>query len=445
MIRRLTAVARLTLKEAIRSRVLLALLALLAAVVFGLPPLLRGDGTPGGLSRMILGYTLGAAFGVLALATLWVSCALVSGEVAAHTLPLALVKPAPAWQIWLGKLLGVLLLDALLLAGVAAAVHVTVIARLRQHPEAAIALRLARAAYAPELPSLDRQLELAMSGLDLSLNDTERQQYRRRLRRELPFQPAALARGGTWSWRFRLDRPPDQRFPIWLRLRFDTDAFTRAVVKAQCRLSAPGNGAGFDFNLDDFSSREFEVRLPSAPFAGQRLLELTMRHTGDEQTGPLLLQPRQGLTLLLPRGSLAGNLLRAAALQLSLLALLASLGLALGSFFSLPVASFCATGLLVATLVSAFVMNDRDAEEVFSDAVPSAASRWLHAAALGTTAALDTAARPALAPEPLRRLAAAELFPADELGRSWLVNGLIAPCVCGALAAAALKRREFPN
>lgn len=444
MIRRLTAIAVLTLREALRSRIVLALVVLLTAVVLGLPPLLKGDGTPQGVARLVLGYTLGTAFGLLALATLWTACALVSGEIAARTLQMTRVKPVASWQLWLGRWLGILLLDALLLAGVAAAVQAQALWRLDWGATDSEALLLARSGHSPVLPTVDEQLRRIMDQASAGMTAAERTALRRQLRRELPFQPAALERGRSWTWRFALDRPPDTRHPLWLRLRCDTDAATRAGLQVRCSLLATANQARVDFLLADFSEREFEVRLSAAAFAGQRHLELRMTHAGEEGTGPLLLLPRQGLTLLAPRGGLAANMARAAALQLSLLALLAALGLTMGMLFSLPVAAFCATGLLLATMISAFVAGDPAAEEgLLLD--EGGRRPVLLSLSLAATRAIYAAAGPALRPTPLRHLAAAELVPAADLWRSWLANGLLLPMVCGAAASAVLARRELPQ
>ncbi len=441
MIRRLAAIAALTLREALRSRIVLALCLLMVAVALGLPPLLKGDGTPQGVVRLMLGYTLGMAFGLLALATLWSACALVSGEFAARTLQLTRVKPVPCWQLWLGKWLGLLLLDAVLLAGVAAIVYAQVLGRLERKSPASEALLAARSAYRPVLPSVAEQMEQIMGQLPAGLEADELRELRRRLRNELPFQSATLERGQSWTWRFELDRPPDTRGPLWLRLRCDTDAFTRESMQAACSLRTTGSQARLDFRITDFSAREFEVRLPSEPFAGQRSLELRMTHAGAEGSGPLMLQPRQGLTLLAPRAGLALNMARALVLLLSLLALLAALGLAMGMLFSLPVAAVCATGLLLATMISAFVASDPDAAE----AAMADSGGALLSLSLSTTRVLVAAAEPALDPEPLRQLAAGELVAADDLRRSWLCNGVLLPLLCGLAGAAALARREMPQ
>jgi len=442
--RAVLAIARLTLREALRSRIVLLFGILLAAVAGGLPALLKGDGTPAGLVRMTLGYTLGTAFGLLVLATLWTGCALISGDIATRTLELTRVKPVAAWRLWLGKWLGLLLLDLLLLAGLYAVTGLAVFHRMRQAPEATAVLRTARQQVKPDLPALAGQIEqvFAREG-GPALPAREQRDLRRRLRRELPFQPAALQRGQQWDWHFSLDAPPDPRRPLWLRFQFDTDAYTRAIVQAECRLTGSPGGGHVDFVLDDFSTRRFERPLDAAAFAGDTRFTLSVRHTGEASSGPLMLQPRQGLDLLVPRIPLALNLLRAAAVHASLLALIAALGLALGALFSLPVAAFCATGLLLATMISVFVAGDPDVVEEFREARRAPFRNLAATVAAETTQALTGLAAPALAPTPLRQLASAEQIPTRDLYRSDVFNALLLPAGCCLLAAAALRRREL--
>ena len=444
MNRAVPAIARLTLREALRSRIVISFGLLLAAVVFGLPALLKGDGTPAGLVRMTLGYTLGTAFGLLLLATLWTGCALISGDITTRTLELTRVKPVSTWRLWLGKWLGLLLLDLLFLAGIYAATGLAVCHQMRQAPAATSHLRTARQKIKPDLPPLERQISEVFKqvGGD-TLEAAAQRELRRRLRRELPFQPAALERGQQWSWHFSTGTPPDPRQPLWLRFQFDTDAYTRAIVKAECRLTGTPGGTHVAFDLDDFSTRRFEVPLDAATFGGDTRFTLSMRHTGDESTGPLMLQPRQGLDLLVPRVPLARNMLRAAVVQFSLLALVAALGLSLGALFSLPVAAFCATGIVLATLISLFVAGDPDAFADFEEGEHGPVQQLVTTVAAGTTRTIMRLTAPAVEPAPLQQLVAAELIPLRELRRSLLVNALLLPAGCGLLAAAALRRREL--
>jgi ABC-type transport system involved in multi-copper enzyme maturation permease subunit len=445
--RAILAIARLTLREAIRSRLVIVFMLLLLLVTLGLPALLTGDGTPVGLVRMTVSYTLAVSFGLLAVATLWTGCALVSGDIAARTLILARVKPVGVWQFWLGKWIGLLLLNLLILTGLYSLTLLTVYRQMARDPAATAVMRGARLKVKPNLPSLDSQIDsvfLRVQGA--TLPPREQRDLRRRLRAELPFQAAALQRGQSWNWTFTLDRPPDPDRPIWLRFRFDTDAYTRALVRADCRLAGVSSGAGVDFVLDDFSTRVFEVPLAAEDLAADTAFTLTMTHTGDETTGPLLLQPRQGLDLLVTRTTLPANVLRAMLLHFALLALLAAIGVTCGTLFSLPVAAFCATGLLLAVAISTFVADDAEALHDAADVEsPGLVQRVFTPFAIQTTRWLTAVAQPTLASSPLGSLAASELIPRHELRHAATVNLLLLPLVCCGVAALALRRRELPG
>ena len=150
--RAILAIARLTLREAIRSRLVIAIILLLLLVTLGLPALLTGDGTPIGLIRMTISYTLAVAFGLLAVATLWTGCALVSGDIAARTLALVRVKPVGIWQLWLGKWIGLLLLNLLVLTGLYSLTLLSVYRQMARQPAATAVMRTARRMVKPDLP-----------------------------------------------------------------------------------------------------------------------------------------------------------------------------------------------------------------------------------------------------------------------------------------------------
>ncbi|HAL92250.1 MAG TPA: hypothetical protein DCM68_04410, partial [Verrucomicrobia bacterium] len=130
--RQVAAIVLLALRNALRSRVILVLFALLLAAGFLLPLTIRSDGTPDGLIRIHLAYTLGIATFLLTLATLWAGCAAISQEADDKTLQLLLVKPVPRFRIWLGKWIALLLIDALLLALVGALAAATLQIKLRR-------------------------------------------------------------------------------------------------------------------------------------------------------------------------------------------------------------------------------------------------------------------------------------------------------------------------
>src|SRR5467141_1834691 len=113
---RLLAIAWLTWKAAFRFRLFLVLVVLLLAAVVGLPLLLKDDGTARGFTQILLTYTLSTIAALLGLSTLWLACGTLARDIEECQMQVVAVKPIARWQIWLGKWLGLLLLNAALLA-----------------------------------------------------------------------------------------------------------------------------------------------------------------------------------------------------------------------------------------------------------------------------------------------------------------------------------------
>ena len=109
------AIAGIAIRNAVRSRIVIILLGVLVLAIVGLPLTVKGDGTLTGQARILLGYTLGLVSFILSLATLWAGCAAVSLEIQERQIHLIVTKPVRCAQIWLGKWLGLLILNAALI------------------------------------------------------------------------------------------------------------------------------------------------------------------------------------------------------------------------------------------------------------------------------------------------------------------------------------------
>src|SRR6516164_2721697 len=113
---RIFAIAWLTWKAALRFKLFLVIAVLLLAAVVGLPILLKDDGTAQGFTQIILTYTLSAITALLGLSTLWLSCGTLARDIEECQIQVVATKPVARWQIWLGKWLGIVSLNAALLA-----------------------------------------------------------------------------------------------------------------------------------------------------------------------------------------------------------------------------------------------------------------------------------------------------------------------------------------
>src|ERR1035438_5604337 len=113
---RLLAIAGLTWKAAFRFRLFLVIAVLLLAAVIGLPLLLKDDGTARGFTQILITYTLSVITALLGLSTLWLSCGTLARDIEECQIQVVATKPIARWQIWLGKWLGIVTLNAVLLA-----------------------------------------------------------------------------------------------------------------------------------------------------------------------------------------------------------------------------------------------------------------------------------------------------------------------------------------
>ena len=120
---RLLAIAWLTWKAAFRFRLFLVVAVLLLAAVVGLPFLLKDDGTARGFTQILITYTLSVITALLGLSTLWLSCGTLARDIEECQIQVVATKPIARWQIWLGKWLGIMSLNAALLALSGASVY----------------------------------------------------------------------------------------------------------------------------------------------------------------------------------------------------------------------------------------------------------------------------------------------------------------------------------
>src|SRR5947207_4424005 len=112
----LIAIAWLTWKAAFRFRLFIVLAVLLLASVVALPVLIKDDGTARGFTQILLTYTLTTITALLGLSTLWLACGTLARDIEECQMQVVAVKPIARWQIWLGKWLGIMSLNAALLA-----------------------------------------------------------------------------------------------------------------------------------------------------------------------------------------------------------------------------------------------------------------------------------------------------------------------------------------
>ena len=339
---------------------IIVLLVILPALAFTV----RGDGvTLKSRIQMFLSFSLSLMQFFLSLLTIFLACSSLSHEVREKFIHLIAVKPIPRWQFLTGKWLGIMVLDAALLAGCGGMIYG--FARyLKTLPpvneldaygveqevftaRAGVKLKPPEAEIAAGVEAAIRQLQqegrLPVNP-DPELEQRTREENRRRLQTEYLTVPPA---GGVRVYYFRdllVNRESDQVLYIRYRgspgqvpqdeiwhtqwLVGDPELRTRVVLLEQ----------------KDPAGRYSTVMVPAACVSEDGTLRVAIRNL-DGYAALALTGDEGGMELLYQLGGFGWNFVRALALTYCRLVFLAALGLLMSSFLSFPVA--CMASLLV--------------------------------------------------------------------------------------------------
>lgn len=434
--RRIAAIAILAFRETVRSR----LVASTALAVAGAIAVVRRatGGTDGAAFHNFTFYSLAAVEAILCVAALVAAAAAISGETRAKTLQLARVKPVPMFQLLMGRWIGLCASLALILAAAMAAVRLVAPQPVPERCSARIR---------PVLPSVREVAEetVAMAIRGGETNQTELSAIRRDALAKLPFATVAFSPGEALNFRFTLPKPLDASRPMMLEVAFASDSYSSKPLSVVCAIRrAEVANSDVEVAITNITARQLVIPVDTARLGGATELALTMRHGGAEGQMPVMLQPRQSLAILVPEYATSVNFIRAFLVLMPLLAMLAALGLALGSLFSLPVASFCAVGLALSVLSAGYSVSDPDILE-FEDAMPpTAIQRVTRKMSVIVVRSIDFVARTATEPEPATMLADGIAVEGEEAVRSLAWNGLALPLAMLAVAAFVLERKELP-
>jgi hypothetical protein len=353
--RRLLAISWLTWKAALRFRLFWVLAGLLVAAVVVLPLILKDDGTARGFTQILLTYTLGSIVAILGLATLWLSCGTLARDIEENQMQLVAVKPIARWQVWLGKWVGIVSLNAVLLALAGACVLVLLEWRARGLPPAQQKILrnevlVARGSMKEEPPDLepivDRIFQQRIK--EVPVPQTSYPAVRNEILEQVKsqFQVVRPNVARFWEIDLGLRRFTLKDEPLYARLKFHA-ASTNALGTYLVRIVVGATNAP---QLQQISDRSLaadtfhEIEIPANAWDSRGIVRVEVRNYDQVA---LLFPLEDGFELLFRESGFVQNFVRGLLIILCWLGLLASLGLAAASFLSFPVAAFFSASLLV--------------------------------------------------------------------------------------------------
>lgn len=439
-LRAILAVYQVTRRRIINSRAFVWLLLAVLVAGGGLPFALRGDGSTESLLKLAVIYPPALVFGILLIGTLWSAAALNAQDIDGGTFSAIVVKPAPLHAVWLGKWLGLLALNAVLLAVAGVALRTTIAIRDRDTTPPAIRVLDGHAAFVPDDAALRETAAARHAAMHLSGQPTP--EFNSLLTR-VKTEAFRIPPGQRYTWTIPVGGRPartDGADTDWsLQFRFHCAAMERSPISGTWTIRTE-DGPERHLPVNGLLDGLHQAPLAAAAYSGEVSVSFS-NHVDSPAT--LFFNPLAPVTLLRRDHPFSANLLRAFLLLFCFLAAAAALALSLGALFSFPVAVFSALALVTALMLAhAFAAipppGYSHGPNALAETAFSHAGEWM-------LARLHHGSARTLRLMPLRQLADARAIRVEQLARAAISLLLLIPAFLCLLSSLNLRRREFPQ
>ncbi len=376
-------VARAMVDEALGSRLPILLVMLVVAWLPVLPLVLDPAERLEYRLQFFLNWSLSGASFLLALVTIVLACGSLCGDIDSQRIHMALVKPIQRWQYLLGKWLGIVLFDGLLVALAGIGVYA-----------GAQALRLMPEADAADRRAVDEQVFTARStarpvhprGKDFEADVTAA------IDRFRADDPAAFARDPAgarkrilaqhvleWhtvpadvvaSYLFTGLEPARHRSKV-VQLRLKPFADNVGIDRAEVRFALwvnerpypSRNGQHETFTLPSGSFHTIDIPTSLIDEQGTLRIAIANRNLvppGETKPTSISFSPGKGLEVLSRAGSFEGNFLRGLGTMWAKLGMLAAAALAAASWLGFPIAVLTSLMIYISAVARGFLADAID-------------------------------------------------------------------------------------
>ena len=372
------AVARNTFVSSMRMKIAIVSMLLLIVLLPILSLTSTGDGTVIGRVQSFISYGLGLVSFLLSVLTIIVSCYTLSYDIKYKQIYTVVTKPIRRFELIIGKVLGVVILDLLLLAVFSSIIYTITIQmpRFTKTDEAGLA-RLnsefftARAALkmnideqAAENRVLETYNELAKAGrLDES---HKKEDVLSELRDAEKFSRRSAEPGGMVLWEFEGVKPFDVNENIFIRFKFNASQEPpdknlygvwyvgdyRQLKSGQPRIQTPIRTIPRKDVINTL--REFEVSADAVAADGY-LAVVFYNEPMNETT--VIFPMDNGFEVLYKAGNFSDNFIRAVIVIFARLIFLAALGVSLSTWLGFPVAILCCLTVFFMGVINGFVVQ----------------------------------------------------------------------------------------
>jgi len=376
--RSLWAVATNTARQALRMKVAIVFIVLLAVLLPTMGLAVTGDGTLKGRLQTFVSYGLSLTTFLLSLLTISASIYTLSSDIKYRQIYTVITKPIRRSQLLVGKLLGVLMLNAALLILFSATIYGIAVympkyynASEQECTKVKNEFFTARASLTPAEVDVTDEVRRTYEKLEKSgqLNELFRGMSRREIIRQLTkqkqLQKRSAAVGEVLSWKFNNVKPLDPNENLFIRFKYDVSVnppdlqvYGRWLVgdMRQVRYATPTQTPIRQYDRKDLIRTAHEIQVPADVIADDGYLEVVFVNVPLNNT-TVIFPLEKGMEVLYKADTFTANFLRAVALIFLRLVFLAILGLMTSTFLSFPVALLVCLVVFFTSSFSGFVVD----------------------------------------------------------------------------------------
>ena len=375
-IKKITAIAALTIKQAVRSRILPILAIILPAVIILIVSTIKGDGTASGQIRMAIKYSLSLMWIIMGVATLWSGCASIAREVEEKQLRLIAVKPVTKYEIWFGRWLGWLAINTGLLTICGLTLTTSVYYTInKQNLSRATKEKLqntilvGRHRITPLPDTIDDKIEPLLKRLKASGEipaDTTDEEACNVIQKRLTSIQSVVAPGAEKTWSMSIPNSISSKKQIALKLKLHSPNHTDKPISGMLTISTiPSSPRShtpplLQTNIEQQYDGIHLVKIPPDTFTDTENISITFKNNSADKSRTLVFTPGKSVELLINESSFISNLIRAMLIILCYLAVLSALGITSSAIFYFPVASFIAIAIIMAGITSHYFVFASD-------------------------------------------------------------------------------------
>lgn len=351
----IAAIAALTWKAAFRFRLFWVLLFLLMVTVTVLPLVIKDDGTPRGFVQIMLTYTLSLMTVLLGFSTLWLACGTLARDIEECQMQVVATKPVARWQIWMGKWIGLSLLNLALLTIAGASVYFFLLYRASGLPAEQRAVLnneifVARGSLREPMPDLKADVDRVVAErmkLPEVAAAVDRATLRMMTENQIKARHQVVMPGFLRQWKIDLGFLQDRlnKEQLFVRFKFFVAQTNEAnLYRGSLKVGPPETPKVQKYDQTFAAETFHEIAIPTG-LADEKGVLTAEFHNLSEAT--MVFQLEDGFELLYRESGFGPNFVRGLTVIFCWLVLLAAVGLAAGSYLSFPVAALVSVAVLL--------------------------------------------------------------------------------------------------